>query len=488
MLDNIICNNVFFQYYFSHTLKIKIFKHMVIWTAKDAATATGGKVFSEWLGGKLVFDSRLIEKGDIFIALPGNTSDGHQHVAKALDQGAAAAIVSNIPENVSNEKLLIVNETLKALTDLAKYKQTKTKAKLIAVTGSVGKTSTKELLNLAFSAHGKTFASRGNYNNYLGVPINLASMPDDTEYAIFEIGMDHAGEITPLSNLVKPHIAIITSIENIHRANFDSIEGIAQAKAEIFDGLQAHGTVIINSLSNCYDYLLNKAKIAGKILCIGRDSQLLDYNVRDNHTIVVADILNKNISINLDHILGIHQIYNMIIALTSVASLGLNLQESIKHIQQFQLPRGRGLVSKILVDAKEITLIDDSYNAGPVSVKAALKNMSYYTGRKIAILGDMVDMGPESLKLHIDLKEDIITNNIDKVICFGEQMQSLYQALPEEKKLGKYLHLKDLAQALPNLLETGDILLIKGSFYLTKLYYFTKYLSEGNLDFYKENL
>ncbi|MEK6734561.1 MAG: Mur ligase family protein, partial [Pseudomonadota bacterium] len=177
----------------------------MIWSAKEAAIATDGKIFSNWRGGKIVFDSRLIEKDDIFIALPGAKIDSHEFVADALRQGAAAAIVSKIPDNLENkDKLLLVNNCLQALNSMALYKRNRSQAKFIAVTGSVGKTSTKEQLKLAFEAHGKTFVSRGNYNNFLGVPINLASMPDDTEFAIFEIGMDHAGEIEPLSKMVKP--------------------------------------------------------------------------------------------------------------------------------------------------------------------------------------------------------------------------------------------------------------------------------------------
>jgi UDP-N-acetylmuramoyl-tripeptide--D-alanyl-D-alanine ligase len=453
------------------------------WTSENAASVTKGLCFSRWEATKIVFDSRLIEYGDLFLALPGATSDGHQHVMDALNRGAAAAIVSKIPDNIVNkEKLLIVDNVLNTLYDLAKYKREHSKAKFIAVTGSVGKTSTKELLGLAFSAHGKTFYSRGNYNNYLGASINLASLPNDTEYAIFELGMDHAGEMAPLSEVIQPHIAIITAIEGIHLANFDSIEGIANAKAEIFEGMKSDGIAIINALSNCYPLLNEKAKPIDKVFSLGIDSKVMDYLINENQTIAKLNILKKEITIKLDMILGAHQIYNMMAALTCVASLGLDPLKSIDLVEQFKLPRGRGLVSTIIVHGKSITLIDDSYNAGPISMKAALKNMSYYNGRKIAILGDMVDLGPDSLKLHIGLKEDIITNNIDKVICFGRQMQNLYQVLPQDKKIGNYLNLKDLAKELPDKLSDGDVLLIKGSLYINNLYGFAKHLSEGTLD------
>ncbi len=455
------------------------------WTSEEAARATKGQVFADWKGGKLVFDSRLIEVGDIFIALPGAASDGHDHVSSALAKGASAAIISRIPKGLTNKnQLLLVENTLDALSSMALYKRAKSKAKFIAITGSVGKTSTKELLQIAFSNYGKTFASRGNYNNFLGVPINLASLPDDAEYAILEIGMDHAGEITPLSKMVQPHLAIVTTVENIHRANFDSIDGIAEAKAEIFDGLFPGSIAIINSLSNCYSLLLKKVQANSnidKIISLGKESEIISYEVVDNNTKANLNILGQVVNIEINYILGIHQINNMITALTCIACLGLNPLSALSALQSFKLPRGRGLVSNIDVDNKQITLIDDSYNAGPVSVKAALKNMSYYSGRKIAILGDMADLGSESLALHLGLIEDIIANNIDKIICFGKQMSVIHEALPQDKQFGSYLSLKDLAQALPSKLLTGDILLIKGSFYLTKLYGFTKHLSEGTL-------
>ena len=457
----------------------------MIWTSETAAIITKGQVFSKWQAGKLVFDSRLIEPEDLFIALPGATSDGHNHVIQALEKGAAAAIVTKIPEGLNNNnKLLLVKNTLDALSSMAKYKREKSKAKFIAITGSVGKTSTKELLGLALPEYGKTFISRGNYNNFLGVPINLSSLPDDTEYAVFEVGMDHAGEIIPLTDLIKPNLAIITGIENIHRANFDSIEGIAEAKAEIFHGLLEHSSVIINSLSNCYDLLLQETKSnpnINKIINLGIDSKVTNYRIKNNNTESELNILGQNITLNIDNITSAHQIHNMMTALSCISELGLNPLKALEALKKFKLPRGRGLVSKIKVHDKNITLIDDSYNAGPVSVKAALKNMSYYSGRKIAILGDMVDMGPESLAIHVGLKEDIITNDIDKVICFGQQMSKLHEALPQSKRLGSYSNLKDLAKDLPDKLIDGDILLIKGSLYLTNLYGFTKHLSEGTL-------
>lgn len=459
----------------------------MIWLSEVLAEVTKGKIFSHWRGGKLVFDSRLIEEGDIFIALPGNNFDGHNFVEMALtEKKAAGAIVSILPEKVElHEKILLVDDTLKSLAKLANYKREKSKAKIIAVTGSVGKTSVKEILGLAFSPLGKTFISRGNYNNFLGVPINMASLPDDAEFAIFEIGMDHAGEISSLTKLVKPHLAIITSIENIHRANFASIEAIAMAKAEIFEGFQSDSTAIINATSNCFDLLisiLDNVKNASQVLSLGIDSKIEDYFIRDNCSVAKLNILNEEANIEFSYILPYHQMANIVLALTSVASFDLDWRASLENIKHFTLPRGRGMVTKINFSGKIITLIDDSYNAGPVSVKAALRTLGNYKGRKIAILGDMVDLGEESVEMHKSLKEDIINNNIDKVICFGKQMEDLYNVLPIEKRIASISDLKTLSKELPGYLKSDDVLLIKGSYYLTNLYGFVKHLYENSLD------
>lgn len=459
----------------------------MIWSSEVLSSITGGKTFSKWHGNKIVFDSRLVEHNDIFIALPGANLDGHDFVKQALEEkGAAAAIVSRIPEGLEDiSKLLIVEDVSSALSIMAKYKRNKSKAKIIAITGSVGKTSTKELMGLALSIYGKTYVSRGNYNNFLGVPINLASMPDDCEYAVIEIGMDHAGEITPLSQLVKPNIAVITAIESIHLANFNSIEGIARAKAEIFSGLTPNSTVVISSLSNCYEILLEEANAnpnIKKIINIGEDSNIASYQIINNETYATLRINLEKVALRLDSIIGKHQIHNMMVVLTCLKELSLDINKAADSLSNFKLPRGRGAVFNIEVSGKKITLIDDSYNAGPVSIKAALKNLSSYQGRKIAILGDMTEQGKESLKVHLDLKNDIINNKIDKIICFGQQMGELFKTLPKEIQLGAYKDLKTLAKDLPDLIQENDVLLIKGSFYLTRLFHFTQHLIEGTLD------
>lgn len=456
----------------------------MVWTAEKIEFVTGGKAFSNWKGGKLVFDSRLIEEGDIFIALNGNL-DAHEFVANALEKGAAGAIVERLVKGVDNKKLILVPSAQVALERMAIYKRNNSKAKFIAVTGSVGKTSTKELLGSALEVHGNTFISRANYNNFLGVPINLASIPDSCEYAIIEIGMDHAGEIIPLSLMVKPDICIITNIENIHIANFESLEGIAYAKSEIFAGLKLDSKVILNSLSNHYELLIklaNANKNIRKILSLGIDSKISSYTAENNKTKAILNICSEEIELSVEGIIGSHQIHNFMTALSLIKELGLKLTPSAINMQNFKLPKGRGEVLSIKIEDKKITLIDDSYNAGPVSVAAALKNMANYSNRKVAILGDMTDMGKDAITIHKSLKNDIMANKIDKIICFGNLMKSLYETLPVEVQLGHFTSLDELGKALPSLLEQEDVLLIKGSYYLTNLYHFTQKLKNGTLN------
>ncbi|MEK6734128.1 MAG: Mur ligase family protein, partial [Pseudomonadota bacterium] len=280
--------------------------------------------------------------------------------------------------------------------------------------------------------------------------------------------------------IVKPYVAIITAIDNIHIANFNSLEALAKAKAEIFSGLDKQGIVIINSLSNCYDFLCNSASKYKKLLRAGIDSEVLSYEVKNNQTFVNLRILDRKIPLSFKFIIGQHQVQNMLITLSCVESLGLDLYKSAKALEAFELPRGRGLVLEIKIAGKKITLIDESYNAGPVSMKAALRNMANYNGRKLAILGGMVDLGEKSRELHIALKDDVAL--IDKVICYGAQMEDLFNELPEEKRLGIYYDHKSLAKGVSDKLLENDILLIKGSFYLTRLFEFTRYLIEDKLE------
>jgi UDP-N-acetylmuramoyl-tripeptide--D-alanyl-D-alanine ligase len=439
----------------------------MIWNSDNAEIATNGKSTKKWKGNKLVIDSRLIEKDDIFVALKGGAQDGHNYVKEAIDKGAAVAIVSHIPKNCEHLPLLIVDNVEKAITDLAKFKRSNLHAKFIAVTGSVGKTSTKELLSFALQPHGITFASRGNYNNHLGVPINIASIPDNAEYVIIEMGMERPEEIRPLSILTKPDMAIITNIFPVHTINFKSLDEVALAKAEIFDGLQGEKIIILNKNSDQFNILLKAANnIANSSLYeVGKEgkSYIIDYNFDNNLINVKAKIVDKLVDFTING--GKHLAENAIMVLCAVSALGLELNKSANNLINFSPLKGRGRT----IVLNDITVIDESYNASPEAVRAALKVLGQHNGRKIAILADMLDLGTNSTFYHQELKTPIEQNNIDHIITYGKEMKHLYNTLSKEKKLAHFDTLEMLISNYTNMVNKGDIVLIKGS-YGTKIH------------------
>ena len=346
---------------------------MSAWNSKDAEKATNGKSTQEWVGGKLFIDSRKVAQGGIFIALAGNITDGHEFIESAAKNGAASAIVS---KNVSASiPTLVVKDTEKALNDLASYRREEAKAKIIAVTGSVGKTSTKEMLAMSLAALGVTQATEGNYNNHLGLPITLASLSVDTEFGVFELGMNHQGELDYLSNLLKPDIAIITTVAPAHLEFFNSVEDIAFAKSEVFRGMK-EGSIAVLNVDNEYYYILeSEAKKRGlKIVTVGKngDSKIINIEERnDSGSSVEASICGDLISFNLGTS-ALHMVQNAILVLTAVKVLGLDVAKAASALANFSGLVGRGAKSDIKIDNKKVTLIDDSYNASPASVRAAL--------------------------------------------------------------------------------------------------------------------
>jgi UDP-N-acetylmuramoyl-tripeptide--D-alanyl-D-alanine ligase len=454
----------------------------IVWTDREAAEATQGESVDRWEASGIHIDSREINKGDLFIALKGEQNDGHNYVAAAFKNGAVAAVVERRPSGLDDSlPLLVVKDTSQALLDLAKYNRKRSDAKIIGVTGSVGKTSTKEALRVAFQGIGNTYASYSNFNNHLGVPISLARMPISTEYGIFEMGMSSAGEIIPLTKQVKPHLAIITTIAPVHLEYFESIQGIADAKAEIFFGVQENGYAILNKDNEFFDYLAKKAKAFGlKVMSFGEDksadSRLIEYQETKSGSEVVASIFGKIISYKLGSF-GKHLAKNTLAVLASVELLGGNLMQAAESLQDFRGQKGRGERHNINFNGKEILLIDDSYNAGPASVKASLKTFGAIegNGRKIAILGDMRELGPESIQYHKALAQDIEQNKIDKVITMGELMQNLFEELSSEKRLASYQNVEELIENIDKHLVDNDKILVKGSLG-TKIYKLVDYL------------
>jgi len=446
---------------------------MQIWTAEEAAKATGGKLHgsSDWAAFSISIDSRFTRKGDLFIALRGTKSDGHDYIREAFLKGASAVMAERLPNNFpESSPVLLVDDCITALRKLAEYRRAESEAKIIAVTGSVGKTSTKEMLNVAFSSLGITHVSAGNNNNEIGVPLSIAKMPKDTEFGIFEVGMNHAGEISPLSKLLKPHLAIITTIAEVHMEFFHNLEGIADAKAEIFDGLEKDAFAVINRDTEFFDKLSKIARKKGvkEIISFGEDFtsdiRLVDHNSSSSGSAVHCkagfDEFSYNISAR-----GKHVAINSLAVLAAVKALGHNLHDAAESLSSFTSQKGRGQILHSDINGGKITIIDESYNASPVAVRAALSNLGDIEcqGRRIAVIGDMLELGEKSQAMHESLAPDILHNGIDVVFTVGEMSKHLLRKLPDAKKGESFSTSSEAMNALERFLKAGDVILIKAS-------------------------
>ncbi len=446
----------------------------IIWTSSNAAKATGGHSAREWSATSVSIDTRSLKGGELFVALEGERGDGHDFVADALRKGAAAAMVSHIPAGMDeNESLLIVDDTLEALKDLGQAARHRTGAKIIAVTGSVGKTGTKEMLSLACSALGQTHASIASYNNHWGVPYTLANMHEGNDYGIFEVGMNHPGEITPLTKQVKPDIAIITTVAAVHMEHFESLEQIAAAKAEIFDGMNHNGTAILNHDNECFSYLKASAETAGvKVLSFGEsgdaDARLLDCLEAVNGSRVKAKIIDEEISFSLQ-VPGRHIVYNAMAALLAVKASGGDLQTAAKALEKFEGVSGRGKREYLDVGDSNnpVTLIDESYNASPIAMNAAFKVLALIDpgrgGKRIAVLGDMYELGKQAPKYHEELSLPLQAADVQLVYTCGSLMKNLHNALPQDLRGEHRDDSADMAEIVPDVLSPGDVIMVKGS-------------------------
>ena len=402
-----------------------------------------------------------IEKGDIFIALDGSRK-GSQFIPDAIKGGANLCITHD--KINTKDKVLIVKDAYQALLKLAKYKRDNHKATFIGITGSVGKTSTKEAFGAALSKFGKTFVSPGNFNNHLGLPLNLASLPDDIEFVVLEMGMNHAGEISFLTKLARPSITIITIIGITHIEFFKDINGIADAKAEIFEGQNEQGIALLNKDDPFYPKLFDKASHLKKIYSFGKsqaDGRMVNINRESNYSFVEAIINGKKISFKTS-LRGEHRIFNLIPTLLLIDILNLDIYKASESFLHFDIAEGRGNIINVSIENKKITLINDAYNAGPASTKEALKDFANFEGfkRKIAILADMRELGEFAPQAHAELSEYI---KADMVICIGDLMLNLYNNLPEKVKYHHFKDVDELNKVILSLIEDKDIILFKGS-------------------------
>jgi UDP-N-acetylmuramoyl-tripeptide--D-alanyl-D-alanine ligase len=444
----------------------------VLWTAADAAAATGGEARGNWSVSGVSIDTRTIQQGDLFVALKA-TRDGHDFVAQALEKGAAAALVSQVPPDVAEDApLLVVPDVLHALEALGAAARARTRAKVIAVTGSVGKTTTKDMLRVALSAIGPTHAAEASYNNHWGVPLTLARMPADTDFAVIEIGMNHPGEIAPLSRLARPHVGVITTVAAVHLEAFESVAGIAQEKAAIFDGMEPGGIAVINADIETTAILRAKAEAQGaQVIGVGTtgDARLDTVTLTDGVTVVKADLHGSELLFKLDAP-GRHLAQNALMVLTVVDALGRDVTRAMLALGQWQPVDGRGRRERIVLndtDDQAIDLIDDAFNASPSSMAASLDVLAAATpqgrGRRIAVLGDMLELGPTGPALHAGLADLPAMESIDLVCTSGPLMAHLDAALPSARRGPHTDTAQDMARILPGLLWPGDIVLIKSS-------------------------
>lgn len=419
-------------------------------------------------------DTRTLAPGDLFFAIKGESSDGHDYVGKAFEAGAAAAVVdeAHAASLAARGPLLIVHDTLAAMVALGRAARARTQARVVAVTGSVGKTSTKEALRLALTPAGPVHASIASYNNHWGVPLTLARMPKGTRFAISEIGMNHAGEITPLTAMVRPHVAIITTVAPVHLEFFPSVEAIADAKAEIFSGLEPGGVAILNRDNAYYERLDAAARRspAGHIATFGAheasDARLIDLTSAPTHSIVRAKIGARELTFRLGAP-GRHLAENALAVLLAAQAVGADLDVAAATLAFFEAQQGRGQRVEVETPEGNFTLLDESYNANPASMRAALALAGTLNpgrdGRRIAVLGDMLELGAEAERLHAELADAIAENGFDLVFAAGPMMRALAEALEGRVPVEWRGTAAELRPAVLDAVRAGDVVVVKGS-------------------------
>ncbi|MEM1138496.1 MAG: UDP-N-acetylmuramoyl-tripeptide--D-alanyl-D-alanine ligase [Pseudomonadota bacterium] len=441
-----------------------------LWTSDAAVVATGGAlVGAGWTAHGVSIDTRSLEPGDLFIALEGPNNDGHNFLDAAFEAGAAAALVHK--DYGGEGPVLRVDDTLRGLEALAGAARERCAGRRLAVTGSAGKTGTKELMRLAFEGEGETHASVASFNNHWGVPLTLARMPAHTDYGLFELGMNHAGEIRTLSGFVRPQAAIITTIAAAHLEFFDGLDAIARAKAEIFEPMAAGGLAVIHADLDQTRILIDVAEDHGlTVRCFGRsdtaDCKLVSYVPTAEGAMVQADVFGRVFTYRLA-VAGEHWALNSLAVLTLVAGLGLDPVAAAGRLANLRPPKGRGERSLLALRSGDVLLIDESYNANPESMVAALKVLSAAPvgpeGRRIAVLGDMLELGEEAESLHAGLVDAIEREGADEVWLCGPMMQALWSVLPDRLRGEWHPAAADLGPRLAPTLRPGDAVMVKGS-------------------------
>ncbi len=449
----------------------------LIWNAQDVLRAVNGQCLQtqDWTAKGVSIDSRSISEGDLFIAIKGPACDGHDYVHTAFEAGACAAIVDKQPPQVPVDAILIfVEDTFAAMQALGRASRARANAKIIGVTGSVGKTSTKEQLRQMLGTIDDTYANVGSFNNHWGVPLSLARLPQEAKFGVFELGMNHAGEMETLSKDVLPDVALINNIEAVHLEFFKNTEAIAEAKSEIFLGMNEKGCAVINRDTPHFDLIAKKARAQGikKILSFGRheksDAHLIKAEINGSTTEVKASIFGKekNFIIGAP---GEHLALNALGGLLVCAALDTDVDQCIEALAGYRTPEGRGSAQTIQLKEREsFILIDQSFNASPAATAAAIQVLGQ-TGcdqtapRRVAVLGDMGELGPTAPELHLSLLKPLIDNRIDVVHCCGPIIKHLYDELPVFMRGSFTQDSQSLAQLVAEEIQDGDIVMVKGS-------------------------
>jgi UDP-N-acetylmuramoyl-tripeptide--D-alanyl-D-alanine ligase len=451
-----------------------------LWTAADAVAATGGISHQDWTASGVSIDTRSLQAGDLFVALT-DARDGHDFVAAALAKGAAAALVARVPDGVAADaRLLVVPDVLDALGALAQAARARSRARIVAITGSVGKTSTKDMLRTILSRQGACHAAEASYNNHWGVPLTLARLPADADYAVIEIGMSNPGEITPLSRLTRPHVAMVTTVAAAHLASFADLSGIAAEKACIVDGLVAGGVAVLNGDVPTTTILQDRARAAGaQIVLFGQtrgDWRILDARIGQDVTVIEAAAPDQTYLFKLS-VPGRHFALNAVGVLAVACALGADPVAASLDLALWVPPAGRGTRETVHLDAgdrrQSLMMLDDAFNANPTSLAAALEVIAagkpqdglgrITKGRRIAILGDMLELGRDEIAMHVAMAQDPHLRQLDLIHCAGPLMRHLWDALPQGQK-GKWTpDATELAAQAAKLVDAGDVVLVKGS-------------------------
>lgn len=448
-----------------------------LWDAREIAVATQADLLgaTDWKATGVSIDSRTIGEGELFVAL-SDKRDGHEFIGAAQAAGASAALVSRLPLDTQFDLPLVkVPDVQRAMEQMAAAARDRCFGKLVAVTGSAGKTSTKEMLRQALSSCGRVHAADRSFNNHIGVPLTLSTLPSKTDVGIFEIGMNHAGEIEPLSELVRPHVAVITTIASAHLEFLGSLEAIAAAKAEIFAGVRPGGAVILPADNPFYPFLCERAAASaiGRVIPFG-EGEAAEGGVRlkrwipqpDGYSQIELTVDGHPYQLELASV-GHHQALNALAVVGVAHVLGMDLGPVLSDLSSFAPGGGRGAIRKVVIAGHEVTLLDESYNANPASMAAAISLLGQLApkgeGRRIAILGEMKELGPTSADLHASLSGPLQEAGVDLVFTAGADMDALRGALPTDLLGGRADEAGGLAQPLSATLRDGDVLLFKGS-------------------------